>query len=287
MFFGEKRAENAEKLLTAMRDKYPEKTELWSALVALACRRQPPQWDRAVNLLAQADKKFGDRVFLRRARGQYLLLRYGKKSASDLVKLGDGAARFSAEDRLQLCRGLAVYLWEAGDLEHAKQFANRACEAAPANLAVRLLLFELTYLSRNPSGMERMLEEIKSFQGEGALWHYGEAVRLAVLAERELENTQGTQKQAGLLGQAWIISSKPATCVPAGAASFFCRRNSTIGWARSMRPLRTTARRLMPARSMRPRFTARSSCSTLVSVTRKPMKCSAAWSSSRPCSLRN
>ena len=155
MLFGEGRAEDTEKLLTAMRDKYPEKTELWSALVALACRRQPPQWDRAVNLLAQADKKFGDRVFLRRARGQYLLLRYGKKSASDLVKLGDDAARFSAEDRLQLCRGLAVYLWEAGDLEHAKQFAGQACEAAPANLAVRLLLFELTYFSRDPSGMEK------------------------------------------------------------------------------------------------------------------------------------
>ena len=104
--------------------------------------------------------------------------------------------------------------------------------------------------------MERMLEEIKSFQGEGALWHYGEAGRLAVLAERELENTQGTQKQAGLLGQVLIISLKPTTCVPAGAASFFCRRDSTIGWARSMRPLRTTARRLMPVSTMRPRFAA-------------------------------
>ena len=129
------------------------------------------------------------------------MARYGKKAASDLAKLGNDTARFSAEDRLQLCRELATYLWETGDLEDAKQIAGQACDAAPTNLAVRLLLFDLTYFSRDLSGMERMLGEIKSFQGEGPLWHYGEAVRLAVLAERQPKNTQVTQEQAGLLQQ--------------------------------------------------------------------------------------
>ena len=169
--FGQGRAAETEKLLTAARDKHPEKTDLWSALVSLAGRRQ--QWDRAVELLAEAEKKFGDRVFLRLARGQYLLSRYGKKAAPDLAKLGADTAKFSAEDRLRLCRGLAMFLWEAGDLEHAKQLAGQACEADRTNLAIRLLLFELTYLSKDASGMEKVLAEIRSFQSEGAalaLW---------------------------------------------------------------------------------------------------------------------
>ena len=74
----EKRAENAEKLLTAMRDKYPEKTELWSNRWHWLARLNLRSGTAPSDLLAQADKKFGDRVFLRRARGQYLLLRRGR-----------------------------------------------------------------------------------------------------------------------------------------------------------------------------------------------------------------
>jgi tetratricopeptide (TPR) repeat protein len=196
MLFGQGHDAETDKLLTEARDKNPEKTELWTALASLAGRRQ--QWDRAVELLAQAEKKFGDRVFLRLARGRYLLTRYGKKASADLAKLGDETAKFSADDRLQLCRGLAMYLWEAGDLEHAKQLAGHACEADPRNLAVRLLLFELTYLSKDVSGMKKVLSEIHAFQPEGALWHYGEAVRLAILAESEPDS----EKQASQFRQA-------------------------------------------------------------------------------------
>jgi len=194
--FGQGYAEKTEKLLLAARDNFPEKTDLWSALVSLAGRRQ--QWDHAAEILGQAEKKFGDRVFLRLARGQYLLARYGKKAAAELAKLGEDTNKFSAEERLRLCRSLAMYLWEAGDLEHAKLLAAQACEADRANLAIRLLLFELTYLSKDASGMEKVLAEIRSFQKEGALWHYGEAVRLAVLGERETD----TQKQASQFQQA-------------------------------------------------------------------------------------
>jgi cellulose synthase operon protein C len=181
--FGQGKSAETEKLLTAARDQHPEKTELWSALVSLAGRRQ--QWDRASELLDEAEKKFGDRVFIRLARGQFLLTRHGKNAAADLAKLGAESSKFSAEDRLQLHRELAMYLWEIGDLDHAKQLAAQACEADRTNLNVRLLLFELTFLSKDASLMEKVLAEIQAFQKEGALWHYGEAVRLAVLAETE------------------------------------------------------------------------------------------------------
>ena len=183
MLFGQGRAEETEKLLTAATGQISREN---GNLVGLGDVGLPAA---TVGPRGKPARSSGQEVrrprFLRLARGQYLLSRYGKKSASDLVKLGDNASRFSAEDRRELCRSVAMYLREAGDLEHAKQFAGQACQADPANLAARLLLFELTYFSGDVSGMEKVLSEIRSFQSEGPLWHFGEAVRLAVLAERE------------------------------------------------------------------------------------------------------
>ena len=120
-----------------------------------------------------------------------------QEAAPDLRKLGQDGSKFSPEDRLRLYRELATYLWEAGGIEQAKELAAQACQAARTNLAVRLLLFELTYLSQDVSGMEKVLAEIRSFQSEGALWHYGQALRLAVLAEHEPQ----AEKQASQFKQ--------------------------------------------------------------------------------------
>ncbi len=194
--YGQGHVAETEKLLDSMREKYPDRTEIWAASVTLANRQQ--HWDRAAELLAAADKRFGDRAWLRLARGEYLLARKGKNSVAELVKLGEAATQFPAEERLNLDRGLAMYVWEAGAVEPAKQLARAACEADRTNLAVRLLMFELTYLSQDTSGMEKVLAEIAEFQPEGALWHYGEAVRLALLADQEKD----AQKQSELFSQA-------------------------------------------------------------------------------------
>jgi cellulose synthase operon protein C len=193
---GQGKSAEAEKLLAEARAKLPKKIDLWSALLGLAVRQR--QWGHADALLGEADKQFGDRVEVRLARGQYLLVRYGKKAAPDLAKLGQGASSFSAGDRVLLCRELASVFGEIGDLNRAKQFASQACDADPTNLATRLQLFKLTYLSKDVSGMEEVQAKIREFQPEGALWHYGEAVRLAVLRERETD----AAKQASYFKQA-------------------------------------------------------------------------------------
>jgi tetratricopeptide (TPR) repeat protein len=208
------RGEEAEKLLAAARDKHPESVDLWAALARVAEQRQQSQ--RAAELLDQAEKKFGDCAWIRLARARHIVMQQvggrrsearGRRSEvggqrsdvgvpsthptsdlrppiSDLLKLGAGASKFSAADRLQLHQGLAECLREAGGLEQAKAEAFLACQSDPAGLAARLLLLELTSQSNDTSGMEKVLQEIRTFEGESALWHYGEAVLQAILAER-------------------------------------------------------------------------------------------------------
>jgi tetratricopeptide (TPR) repeat protein len=210
------RTEETEKLLSAARDKHPEQADFWAALVKLAERKQQPQ--AAAELLDQAEKKFGDCVWIRLARAQHILTELGKtgqvrqafqpdqtagkpdvqagqagkpdvrgkKAIADLVRLGEDASKFSDADRLRLYGGLAVLLWEAGGVEQAKAAVTMACQTDRSNLAVRLLLLELTYQSQDTSGMEKVLEEIRALEGENAVWHYGQAVLQATLAQRGL-----------------------------------------------------------------------------------------------------
>src|SRR5581483_3300093 len=44
-------------------------------------------------------------------------------------------------------------------------------------LRVRLRLFDLALNAGNEPGLAQLLEEIRGIEGEGALWHYGEAAR--------------------------------------------------------------------------------------------------------------
>ncbi len=176
------RGVEAENLLAAARDKHPESVDFWTALVRVADVDQHPQ--QVAELLDQAEKRFGDCAWIRLARARHLLKQQGKNAIADLVKLGEGASKFSAADRLQLHQGLAGCLQEAGGLEQAKAEAFLACQSDPSSLAARLLLLELTSQSNDTSGMEKVLQEIRTFEGESALWHYGEAVFQAILAER-------------------------------------------------------------------------------------------------------
>ena len=101
------------------------------------------------------------------------------------MQLGNGVDRFPAADRLKLYRDLAARLREAGDLQHAKELAVRACEADHLDLAAHVLFFDLCCLGQDTCGLDEVLAAIRSFEGEDPLWHYGQAVRLAVLARRE------------------------------------------------------------------------------------------------------
>ena len=131
---------------------------------------------------AEAGQKFSDQVWLRLARGSYLVARYKQGSKAKLSALSDGAAGFRSDDRLTLERGLAGLSFEAGDAVQAAEHARQACEIDPENLEARLFLFDLAFRNGDAAGVKRVLQEIRGLEGEGPFWHYGEA-SLCLLAK--------------------------------------------------------------------------------------------------------
>jgi tetratricopeptide (TPR) repeat protein len=201
---GQKRTAEAESLLLDARKKSPDRFELWTALAGLYNQQQ--QWPKAEQLLDDAQHKFGDQVWLRLARGSYLLARAGgelgaksgeQKAGSGelgagstgkgaagkeraamvaaLKGLGDKTEAFSPTDRMALARGLATLSVEGGDTAQAIAFARVACDADPKNLPARLSLFDLAFKNGDAAGAERALKEIRGLEGEGPFWNYGQA----------------------------------------------------------------------------------------------------------------
>ena len=173
----------AESLLVAARDNAPRQPELWLALAVLA--QQQKQWDRAAQILDQAERKVGDSVRLRLARGLQLLEHHGKDAAARLRELAAKPDSFSPAQRLRLRRELAVMSRAAGDLPQARRLCQSACQADPKDLELHLLLLELAYQSEDAAGMEQALQGVRAIEGQqGPHWHYGEAARLGLLADK-------------------------------------------------------------------------------------------------------
>jgi cellulose synthase operon protein C len=170
---GKQQEPEAEKILLTARSKSPDRTELWTGMLKLATQEQ--QWEHAEQLLDEADRKFGDQVWLRLARGSYLLARYKQESAPKLEALGKGGEKLSREDLVRLYQGLASRSFESGDTKQAMVFARRACDADPMNWTARILLFDLAFVAGDPVTIEQTLKEIRGLEGEGPFWHYGQA----------------------------------------------------------------------------------------------------------------
>jgi tetratricopeptide (TPR) repeat protein len=194
------RVPDAEKLLQAARSQAPDEPRLCSALLLLV--EQDRQWDRAVQILDEAKQKFGDRVWLRVARGQYLVKRFGKESAARLKELAGEPQSFSAGDRLRLFGSLAALAREAGDQEQAVRLCRLACEADPKNLDARLLLCELVFPGGDVAAKEQVLKEIREIEGDGPEWHYAEAARLAGLLDKADEAKKSEAEKKTLSDQA-------------------------------------------------------------------------------------
>ncbi len=170
---GQQQSDEAEKLLIAAQTKSPDQVELRKALMGLAIRRE--QWPRVEQLLAEADKKFGDQIWLRLARGSYVLAHYKQDATTRLKSLSDNAGGFSPADRLQLYRGLAGLWLGTGEIAQAIRYARLACDADPQNLEARLFLFDVALDTGDAPVVKKVVQEIRELEGEGPLWHYGEA----------------------------------------------------------------------------------------------------------------
>jgi len=178
------RVPDAEELLRKARDKTPQKVELWTQLVSLAQRAE--DWKQVESLLDEAGQKLqqpGDQVDLRLARARYLVRRYGTDAKRQLRELAEVPADgYSDADRVKLWNGVLNVARQAGDIEEARILCQRIADKQPNNVQVRFMLFELALQADDDTGMQKALADVQSIEGKGPLWHYGEAVRLSLLA---------------------------------------------------------------------------------------------------------
>lgn len=199
------RAAEAEKLLQATQAKQPAELAPRLALAALAERRQ--DWAQSTHHLDQAERDLGDSVALRLARAQHLVARYGKEAAGRLRGLLEPAGKFAPPEQAQLERGIAAAFLRIGDFAEARRLCQSLARREPNNLQVRLLLFDLALRAQDDTGLGELLAEIKQIEGEGAFWHYGSALHLALLAQKRgkpaLAEAQKHLVEAGNLRPAW------------------------------------------------------------------------------------
>lgn len=177
---GEGHAEEAEQMLRERWAEHPEEEEVAVALADVL--QGQAKWPQVEELLHHAQKAMGDRALLRLARARYLVRRRPTDAVAQLGELAKNSDGFPESDQERLWSGLmaaAIFL-DAGPL--AREMGERLAASRPQDLAVHLRLFELALAAGDQEAVVRELEAIKRIEGQGPLWHFGEALRLRALA---------------------------------------------------------------------------------------------------------
>ena len=176
--------EVAKSILQEARADDPRDASLWIVQAALDGACPPGTAVVALKVLDEAEKELGDLVEFRLARVRFLLQLEGKDAAKSLGKVEEGAAKFSAPEKLRLWRGLAEAYTTINELPKARQLWERVAAENKDDLGVWLKLFDLTLLANDDAGMDGAVREIQKFEGEkGTLWRYATAARLINSAE--------------------------------------------------------------------------------------------------------
>ena len=173
--------DKAEELLTAARDKSPKTLDFWLGLAELAQRRGDAT--RAAELLDEAREAVGDSVQIRLVQARQLVNRLGNKAKDGLRKLVKTGDALSHDDQTALYASLAELTLAIEDNAETERLCTLVAERQPANLRVRLMLFDLAFREKKLEAMERVLEHVQRIEKSGPLWHYGEAIRLCVVAQ--------------------------------------------------------------------------------------------------------
>jgi tetratricopeptide (TPR) repeat protein len=186
----------AEELLEEARDNSPKTFDFWLGLAIVADRRDDTA--RAAEILEEARAVVGDTVPLRLARARIAARQRGDEAKHALREFARGGDDLAKDDQIALYAGLAVLTLAVGDYEETERLCTLVAAEQPANLRVRLLMFDLAFRAGSTESMEKVLDEVQRIEHDGPLWHYGEAVRLCVLAKAEKQPGRYTKAKEHL-----------------------------------------------------------------------------------------
>ena len=163
-------------MIEAQRKSNPKEVAFWVAEIDLALRDN--RWERAGQLLAEAEKQLGDSLVLRLVRARYLVLKGEKDAAEQLRKLAENTKEFSAADQVRLWRALASASLVVNDFAQAERLWQQVMAKLPGDLRVRLELFDMAAQARDAKLMDTALHEIDLVESSGPIWNYAMALRL-------------------------------------------------------------------------------------------------------------
>jgi tetratricopeptide (TPR) repeat protein len=173
----------AEEVLAAAKAKHLRQVQLYAAQALLA--DQQGDGTEALRIFGEARTRCGDSVTLRLARARYWMRRSTVEGRDRLAELEQDIDHFSVEDQAALLRGLAEAYAQGGDVRGATRLRTRLAELRPADLSVRLLLFDAASRDEDARGMDRQLAEIRGIEGpDGAYWRYARALQLVLRARK-------------------------------------------------------------------------------------------------------
>jgi cellulose synthase operon protein C len=161
----------------------PKDSTAWTNLVELETRNK--QWGDAEKLLGAMQKQFSDGVPFRLAKAEYLLRRLGDGAKDGLRVLADPLPSYSVSDRVRLANGLARAALAVRDYEQAGRLCRIVATHDPANLQIRLVLFDLAQQSGQKEALEKALKEVDAIEHHGFYSRYGDAVRLFILGREK------------------------------------------------------------------------------------------------------
>ena len=181
-----KAAKEAERLLADLQKDSPKSAAIWVAKANIEARHG--NLDKALAILDEAKAKLGDDYLLRLARASYVS-RQKENPGPDIDALAANLDGYSKDEKIQLLNGLFNTLMDIKDFDRAKEFGRRIAKLQPHDATIRYRLLELdlaTHNFRDPAAsladIDRLLDEIKAFAGEGPIWLYGKAVRMRLEA---------------------------------------------------------------------------------------------------------
>lgn len=181
----------ARKLLSEARQKHPNSAAVWCAIIDVAVREGRQQ--DALAVLAEAEKKIGDRVELRLARTRLEVLVRGRDARPALEALTANLAPLPRADQVRLLREMAELWTRLGDTDAAERCWRQFLERRPGDLRGRVLLLELLLASGRISQAQQLVSELRQLEGNnGVLRRYGEA---AVWTEQARRHPKALDRQ--------------------------------------------------------------------------------------------
>ncbi|MBN2578219.1 MAG: tetratricopeptide repeat protein [Pirellulales bacterium] len=193
--------EEAEKLLREWLEKKPKDPLLWELRLGLALRMR--DWGKAEELLLLWENENGDSAALRLAKCRLYLNQYGNQAGPRLWKLEEKIESFNDQEKRALYDGLLGAAHLLGDQENLSRLAGLIAELDPQNIQIHFLQMDRAYQRADQTAMKTSMENLKKIEGEGPLWHYGQALLLELryrekkdvkLLEQALDNLTQAQK---------------------------------------------------------------------------------------------